>query len=654
MRYVSFSKRPCPCKHLIAMGWLLIALWAPTSRAADINVQATLSEQAIYLGDSVILKVRINGVHDPEVPTLSLPNVEVTSEGGQSFSNSSITIMNGRRSMVENFGYTARYRLRPRQAGVVTIPPITIKHAGQTYSSSPLELHVQAPEAQDYLLVEVTTDKPSYVLGERVTVRLDVSIRKLAVDGSFFNADPFFPNEPPHLQIPWFESLGDWKTANLETFVQPFLNQQRAGFYINDYVDQRSFFGRDRLVFTLPRQTTQKTRPSGTFTYFTYRLEKTFRPVRAGTQTIAAVLVKATLPTRIDSRGRTQRTERFIASSEPLSVTVQAVPSANQPSRFSGGVGEFRLSAEANPTTLKVGDPFTVTLTVRGTPDSLLETVRAPQLDTQPALAKDFKIHTDPPVVNTLDDTTKTFTYTLRPRRADVRAVPPIDMAYYNPATRQFHTIQSNPIALQVEPSATLSASDVVVADRSPPKSQLGRQLADGLLANYTGPEVLVPQQNRLRFTPLLVAFLVVPPLAYVLACLGQYWQRKRHENPERQRSKRAARTALASLETLDHRADTDNGVLYAGVQQALTGYIRDKLDLKSAGLTVDDITHHLRAQGVDGDLVHQVGNLFHLCDNARYAPGGLAVTQRTHLLDDAKALLQRLEATPLGRRTEG
>ncbi len=633
---------------------LLILIWAQASLAADISVQATLSDPAIYLGDQAVLEVRINGVRDPELPTLNLPNVEVTSEGGQSFNNSSITIINGRRSVIENFGYTARYRLRPRKAGVVTIPAITITHAGQPYSSRPLQLRVQAAEAQDHLLVDVTTDKPSYVLGERITVRLDVSIRKLVVDGDVLNAAPFFSNEPPHLQIPWFASLGDWKTAKLETFVQPFLNQQRTGFHINDYVDQRSFFGRDRLEFTLPRQTTQQTRPAGTFEYFTYRLEKTFRPIRAGTQAIAAVLVKANLPTAVDKRGRAQRTERVIASSEPLSVTVQAVPSANQPDSFSGGVGQFELAATATPTALKVGDPFTVTLTVRGTSDSLLETVRAPQLDKQPNLLQDFKIHTDPPTVKTLNDTTKTFTYTLRPRHADVQAVPPIDMAYYNPATRKFHVVQSDATALQVEASATLSASDVVVTDTRKPKSQLGRQLADGLLANYTGAEVLVPQRNRLQFTPLLGAFLIVPPLAYVLTCLGQYWQRKRREHPERQRSKRAASTALASLETLANQADAQNGALYAGVQQALTGYIRDKLDLNSAGLTVDDVTQHLRTQGVDRDLVDQTGHLFHLCDNARYAPGGLAVAQRIHLLDDAKILVQRLEETPLGQRTEG
>ena len=634
--------------------WLLIILCAQTGLTANVSVQATLSDSLIYLGERAALEVRINGIRDPELPDLSLPNMEATFEGGQNFRNSSITIINGRRTDVENFGYTARYQLRPKQAGVFAIPAIAIEHAGQTYRSQPLTLTARAPESQDHLLVEVTTDKSTYVLGERVVVRLDISIRKLVVDGKILDVDPFFPSDPPHLQIPWFASLGDWKTDNLDTFAKPLLNQQRPGFYINEYADQSSFFGRNRLAFTLPRQTTRKTLPSGAHTYYTYSLEKTFRPAQAGAQTIDAVLVKATLPTLIDQRGRAQRTERVVARSEPLSVTVEAVPSANQPDSFSGGVGEFELSASADPTELKVGDPFTVTLTVRGAPDSLLETVHAPKLEQQPPLVKDFKIHTDPPAVKTLDDATKTFTYTLRPRHQDVRQVPPIDMAYYNPASRTFHTAQSKPIALRVEPATTLEVSDVVVADAGKLKRRLGPQLADGLLANYTGPEILAPQQNRLQFTPILGALLATPPLAYVLVCLGQYWRRKRHEHPERQRSKRAARVALDSLATLERQADTDNGALCAGVQQALSGYIRDKLALNRAGLTVDDFTHHLRAQGVDDNLAHQVGALFHLCDSARYAPSGLAVAQRADLLDDAKALVQRLEATPLGQRMEG
>jgi hypothetical protein len=80
-------------------------------------------------------------------------------------------------------------------------------------------------------------------------------------------------------------------------------------------------------------------------------------------------------------------------------------------------------------------------------------------------------------------------------------------------------------------------------------------------------------------------------------------------------------------------------------VYRALIAYISDKLELTYAGLTVDDVTHHLHQQGLEQDLINHVEALFHLCDSARYAPGTLAVAQLTELIEEADALVRRLEA---------
>jgi hypothetical protein len=632
------------CFILLALWALLGGLGGPKlGLAAEVEVRAQLSDTVIYLGDTAELEVRVSGIPDPKPMTLEVPGIEISHAGDQRFNNSSITIINGRTTRVEDVGYVARYHLQPQHDGTFRIPAITMSHEGETYQSQPLSLTVKKPDAQDYLLVQVTTDKTSYVLGERVTLTLDLSLRKLTLNGRDLEVDPFFPKQPPHLQIPWFEGLGDWKTAALQDFVQPFLNQRDPGFYINEYVDQRSFFGRDRIAFTLPRQTTRRTRPSGAFSYFTYRLQKTFHPIRAGAQTIPPVLVKATLPTEIDARNRVQASETVVASSEPLSVTIHPVPSANQPDSFNGGVGRFELSADATPTALKVGDPLTLTLTVQGEPGSLLETVRPLALHEQADLTRAFKVPADPPAVKTANNA-KIFTYTLRPRQADVQAIPPIEMAYYNPDSKRFERVQSDPIALRVEGAAALDTSDVIVIEDRPPKSRLGRELAEGLLANYTGSEVLVPQQNRLRFTPLMGAVLIVPPVAYLLTLFGQQWTRQRRLHPERQRSKQAARVALSTLHRLKTQANGDDVHLCEGIHRALTGYIRDKLDLSHAGLTVDDVTQHLRTRGVEASLIDQTHAIFHLCDNARYAPGNLAVAQRTGLIEDAERVIRHLE----------
>jgi hypothetical protein len=623
---------------------LLLLIWPWVGQAASVTVQADLSASTIYLGESVLLELRIHGLREPEPPVIEHPDIDIISEGGQSFNNSSITIIKGRTTRNEDFGYVARYRLRPRQSGVLHIPAVTVTHEGHSYHSQPLTLVVKEPAEQDYLLVEVYADKPTYVLGERITLTLDLSLRKVTMDGKELEVDPFFPQQPPHLQIPWFESLGDWKTTELKTFVQPFLEQQRPGFFINDYYDQRSFFRSERLTFTLPRHLTNRTRSPGTFAYFTYRLQKVFRPIRAGVQTIPPVLVKATLPTQIDTRGRALHTEDIVASSQPVTVEVHPVPHSGQPVSFSGGVGHFQLEAAATPTALKVGDPLTLTVTVQQQGDSLLETILPLRLQDQPALAQDFKIHTDLPAVQTTEDA-KIFTYTLRPRHAEVRAIPPLDMAYYDPERGRFQVVHSDPIPLQVEDSSPLATSEVIVTSEARPKSRLGQQLAAGLLANYSGAEVLAPQRAESHLTPLLGGLVILPPLAYACTVLGRQWIRRRHRYPGRRRSRKAARTARTALHDLKKQQEADEVSICEGVYRALTGYVNDKVDLRHAGLTANDVTYHLQNRGIEQKLIDQAEALLHLCDSARYAPGTLAVAQLTGLIEDAEALIQQLEA---------
>jgi hypothetical protein len=95
----------------------------------------------------------------------------------------------------------------------------------------------------------------------------------------------------------------------------------------------------------------------------------------------------------------------------------------------------------------------------------------------------------------------------------------------------------------------------------------------------------------------------------------------------------------------LKHHNDMNETGICEGVQRALIAYVSDKLDLTGAGLTVDDVTQHLNASGVDRELIERTESLLHLCDSARYAPGSLAVAQLNGLVESAESLVQRLEA---------
>jgi hypothetical protein len=340
------------------------------------------------------------------------------------------------------------------------------------------------------------------------------------------------------------------------------------------------------LSFTLPRRETTRTTPSGQLAYFTYQLQKQFRPIRAGVQTVPTVLVKATLPTQVDAHGRALRTEKFVSSSAPLTLDIRPVPSAEQPASFSGAIGRFQVEVDANPKILRVGDPLSVTLTVRG--EGLLETVHPPALEQQGTLAQDFKVQADPPAVKT-DSDAKTFTYTLRPRRTGIREVPPIAMAYFDPDTQRFQVVRSAPVPLRVDAASTLALTEVVDASGESVKSVPGQELTEGILANYHGEDLLVPQ--HFQFT------LAGAPLCSWRSPCGLWSStavalapRRRQQHPDYQRARKAGPRALTALRTLKHQTQGDPA-LYDGVHQALTGYLGDKLHL--VGLGSPSMTSH-------------------------------------------------------------
>src|SRR5919197_4759115 len=169
---LAIVRRPQFAAIIVCCLYLLCAV-QQASGAATVTVQARLAEAEIYLGESTSLELRINGIRNPEPPDLVHPDIDVTKAGGQSFNNSSYTMINGQIRQTEEFGYVARYLLRPRRAGTLQLPPLTLVHEGQTYRSNPVTLRVQRPPEQDVLLAEVSANKPVYILGETVTLTLD-------------------------------------------------------------------------------------------------------------------------------------------------------------------------------------------------------------------------------------------------------------------------------------------------------------------------------------------------------------------------------------------------------------------------------------------------------------------------------------------------
>ena len=152
-----------------------------------------------------------------------------------------------------------------------------------------------------------------------------------------------------------------------------------------------------------------------------------------------------------------------LAAGTPLSFEVKTIPLEGRPASFSGAVGSaFSIDVSANRSVVRVGDPISLTLSVRGAGN--LASVSLPALADNAGMSADlFQIPSEQ-VAGTFDGNAKQFKVNVRVKDQRVTQIPPIDFSWFDPSQEQFQTTHSKPIALQVMEAQVVSAADVVSA----------------------------------------------------------------------------------------------------------------------------------------------------------------------------------------------
>src|SRR5437879_6937675 len=154
--------------------------------------------------------------------------------------------------------------------------------------------------------------------------------------------------------------------------------------------------------------------------------------------------------------------------SEPVALEVKPLPSKAPPS-FSGAIGNFTMATDANPKSLQVGDPITVTTAISGRGN--FDRVNAPVVEDERGWHKyppSFKFKQDDEVGIS---GTKTFETVLSPNEKK-QALPVLAFSYFDPAKEQYVTLRSEPIAITVQGGAAVSQN---VAASQPVPAPTGR-----------------------------------------------------------------------------------------------------------------------------------------------------------------------------------
>ncbi|MEL0271712.1 MAG: BatD family protein [Flavobacteriaceae bacterium] len=411
---------------------LLFSLFSLLAKAQDndIKFEAVLSKAKLGQNERLRVSFEMNKDGDFfEAP--SFDNFEVLMGPSQSISSSFI---NGKRSFSKSYTYV----LRPKKQGQLIIDSASITIDNTVYTTDPKTVLVTEPidnpnapkTAQDiadeslYLVATLSNDKPYLNQGVLVTYTLYFSPRVYI--------NNFIPVENPTYKNFWSQDL---PIKEYETRRTTFRNESFNAVDLKTvvlYPQKSGSLALDPFALELYVQI-----PTGRRDFFGDPI------MRSATKTVKA---------------------------GDLSINVKELPEQGKPLNFSGAVGDFELSVEASRTSLEANESTQIKVKINGKGN--LKLLSIPELSLPSALEKYDPEYTDNVRVNREGmNGTVTNSYTVVPRYAGSYPVDPLEFTYFDPNSKSYKTLSSDPFDLTVEGSALLPSTSSIapIAEKNTP-----------------------------------------------------------------------------------------------------------------------------------------------------------------------------------------
>jgi len=311
--------------------------------------------------------------------------------------------------------------------------------------------------------------------------------------------------------------------------------------------------------------------------------------------------------------------------SEPVPISVKALPLAGQPPVFTNAVGQFTLAVNTPPPPVRQGDLVKIQVVISGTGNLPLITapiVSWPKgVDTaDPAVKEEVNQYIYPL------SGSKTFEYSFTAPDTGDCVIPAINFYYFDPQQKAYKTATSQPDTMHIAPG--------------PSKAEMEARNAVLVKDNETG----IPRH--------LYFFAGI-----VLLIAGWIIYQSLQLKKARKKSKEAAIRAATPIvpepkestpdELLNTAREalqrTDKRLFCHEVQQVLWKTVADKCQVPPSTLNKNNITGVLMAKGVPGDTVKNLLSVLNECEWALYAPDQ-QVDDMKRIFYEARSIVLQLQ----------
>ena len=314
------------------------------------------------------------------------------------------------------------------------------------------------------------------------------------------------------------------------------------------------------------------------------------------------------------------RPERLTLNTEPTTVEVLALPTADEPASFTGAIGDFAMQVYTDRNQTQAGEPIMLSVEISGSGN--FDRINGPTIpETADWRSYEPESNFQPRSAGTTLLGTKRFDYVMIPKQAGTLEIPEIRFAYFEPVAERYTQLSSPTIEIEVSPSDRPAAP-------SGPSTQT---------AQLPSSEIL-PLQQELTVEEALLTLDYLPSsshqtshwnsprfwsinavIAVGLVTTGLVLRRKRRlkEDPtyaDQQSAKQELRTTKAAAQQAKAAED-----FYAQAQSAIRLAVTYRSGENHRTANIDTLCGTMLKTGLSEQAISQTRRLFAIADALRF-----------------------------------
>ncbi len=574
---------------------LLLVLPFGALFGAEVRVGAQVdTDSVIYSGDRFGYHVVLYGLREAgDVDISPLSAYSPVLAGSEDRSESSITIINGRRTQRVNQRYLMSYSLLAGKAGKVNLPGVNVTVKGKVYKTQPISITVVDPGRSDKLELEMRVSKKKCYVGEPVEISLRWYIHKDLVSGRAVNGISF--------NSPVFDSGA--------FYVERIINEPKA------LKNKKNFVGlqfNGKSVPFVQRGVKRKGKEWVELSYSAVFIAKHAGNIQIEPTRVLCDLAVGRVVSRGFFGGNQRETKRFMAKSRGAQLEVVSLPDVARPKEAYGLVGNYTIAASASPVTVDVGEPITLKMVVGGS--KLLSPVRWPDLENLEGFAGKFRISTqrEDPVVK---GGKKIFTMTIRAGNDSVSEIPSIPLVFFDTNKGKYVTAKSKAIPLKVNASDVVTFADAEISGKGTINSQV-EAVKKGMAANIQSIELVSQEFSPVAaiVSPGYLSLWGIPFAAFVASAAFKLLTNTSDAKVAAARRRGARKNAEAMLNAAASKQE---------VVAAMREYVGWRFGVSAGALTGMDCARVIADATGDADIAKEYRMMFEKCEAAQYTGGG-------------------------------